>query len=419
MQACSTKTMSLEKPDSCTPPAPVQAGERIALLDILRGFALFGVLASNMIGLSSPDIHFAPSLIWTDQVSRTVAFLLDVLVSEKFITIFAVLFGVGFAIQMERAAARGTMSLAGYKRRLLVLFLFGLINGLLIWAGDILTTYAVFGLLLLLFRNSSQKKILWWAVGLQCLMLLLSFLNTKHGNRPVADQLAALQREIDLYGRGTWEAIQHDRLRDFLERHVGSLPLLLPFVFPRFLCGLWLWRSGFLKDLTTRRLFLQRLCFWGILLGLTGETLTSVFSMGDMCPLRVLCIPILAAGYASGVALFVLSGRLAWLSGAFAAVGRTSLSNYILQTVLCTTLFYSYGFGLFGKLSPLSGLLLTFLIYIVEMCVSVLWMRKFQFGPLEWVWRSITYGRRQTLKRLQAENQAISIIAKTGSDGVH
>lgn len=402
MQACKENELLTVKPEPVIPLAPVPVKERIVLLDVLRGFALFGVLASNMIGLSSPDIHFAPSLIWTDPVSRVVSFLLDVLVSEKFITIFAVLFGTGFAIQVERAASRGPMSITSYKRRLLVLFLFGLINGLLVWAGDILVTYAVFGLLLLLFRNSSQKKVLWWAAGLQGLMLLLSVLTAKHGGRPVSDQLVALQHEIELYGHGAWEAIQQDRLRDFLERHVGSLPLLLPFVFPRFLLGLWLWRSGFLSNLGARKSFLRRMCFWGIVIGAAGETVTSVYTMGDMGPLRVLCIPLLAAGYACGIALLVLSGKLAWLSNAFAAVGRTSLSNYLFQTVFCTTLFYSYGFGLFGSLSPLSGLVLTVLVYAVELFVSVMWMKIFQFGPLEWLWRSVTYGRWQSMTRMQA-----------------
>jgi uncharacterized protein len=388
-------------PNPVIPLAPISANERIAFLDILRGIALWGVLASNMIGVSSPDIHFAPSLIWTDSVSRIVAFLLDVLVSEKFITIFAVLFGIGFAIQMERAASRGLVSLAGYRRRLLVLLLFGLINGLFIWAGDILVTYAVFGLLLLLFRNSSQKTILWWAVGLQGLLFLMSFF-VRHIGRSPSEQIVELQQTINLYGHGTWQAIQQARFKDFMERHVGSLPILLLFVFPRFLFGLWFWRSGFLKNLRTRKPFLRQMCFWGITIGIAGETATSVYTMGDMGTLRVLCIPLLSAGYVSGIALLMLSGKLPRLYNSFAAVGRTSLSNYLFQTVLCTTLFYSYGFGLFGSLSPLSGLGFTTLIFAVEIYVSVWWMKKFQFGPMEWIWRSVTYRRWQTMTRLQA-----------------
>jgi uncharacterized protein len=230
------------------------------------------------------------------------------------------------------------------------------------------------------------------------MMFLLSTLTMSHGkNLP---QVSELQQTIELYSHGTWAAIQQIRARDFVERHIASLPLLIPFIFPRFLFGLWLWRSGFLQNIDQYKPLLRKLCLWGTLIGLAGETATSVFSMGDMSPLRVFCIPLLAAGYASGIALLVLSGALPRLFSALAALGRTSLTNYLFQRTLCTILFYSYGFALFGKLNPLSGLFLTTLIYAIEFIVSVLWMTKFRFGPLEWVWRSITYLRWQPMKRL-------------------
>jgi uncharacterized protein len=378
--------------------APTAVDKRIAFIDILRGIALFGILASDMIGLSSPDTHFAPSIIWTDPVSRVVALLLDVLVSEKFITIFAILFGMGFAIQMERAEKRGINSLPNYRRRLVVLALFGLANGLFVWAGDILFTYAIFGFLLLLFRKRSNKTILWWAVGIQCAMFLLSLLTMSHGKSLPADQISEIQRTIELYSHGTWSAIQQARTNDFIERHIASLPLLIPFIFPRFLFGLWLWRIRFVQNINQHKPLLRKVCFWGILIGIAGETTTAIFSMGDMGPLRVLCIPLLATGYSAGIALLVLSGAFSRLFSAFAALGRTSLTNYLFQRALCTILFYSYGFGLFGSFSPLYGLALTAFIYAFEFIVSDIWLKKFQFGPMEWIWRSITYLRPQEWK---------------------
>lgn len=381
---------------------PISASERITLLDILRGVALWGVLASDMIGLSSPDHHFKPSLIWTDTFSRIVAFLLDTLVSEKFITIFAVIFGIGFAIQMERAAARGLASLAIYRRRLLVLLLFGFANGLLIWAGDILVTYALFGFLLMLFRKHSQKTVLFWIIGLQAAALLMSLLIINHGGRATADRLAEAHHTIALYSQGTWSAIQTVRTSEFFSRHLDSLFVLVPFVFPRFLFGLWLWRSGFAQNIGKHRTILLRLCFGGILLGAAGEMVTAVYSMGDWGPLRVVSVPLLSAGYASAIALLLLSGKFAPLAGACAAVGRTSLSNYIFQKFFCTMLFYSYGFGLYGKISPLSGFIIGTFIYSVELLASRWWIKRFQFGPLEWLWRSVTYRRRQPMMRLKA-----------------
>jgi uncharacterized protein len=382
-------------------PGPVDAGKRILFIDSLRGIAIWGVLVSDMIGFSSPEIHFAPSVLWTDSISRTVSLLLDILVSEKFITIFAVLFGIGFAIQMERAAKLELNSSVTYKRRLLFLLLIGLFHGLFIWAGDILTTYAILGFLLLLFRKRSQKTILWWAVSLQCIIFLLSILTLNGKQLP---QILELQKTIELYGHSSWGAIQQARTQDFLQRHLISLPILIPFIFPRFLFGLWLWRSGFLLNLNKFRPFLRKLCFWGLVLGLTGETVTAVYSMGDMGPLRVVSIPLLAAAYASGVALLFLSGALPCLFRSFAAIGRTSLSNYLFQRILCTTLFFSYGFGFFGSLSPLTCFVISNLLFAFEFAISVWWMNRFQFGPMEWIWRSITYLHPQAWKISVPEN---------------
>lgn len=399
-----------EMPTPPTLPGPIDAGKRIAFIDSLRGIALWGVLVSDMIGFSSPEIHFAPSVLWTDSISRTVSLLLDILVSEKFITLFAVLFGVGFAIQMERAAELKLTSLAVYKRRLLFLLLIGLLHGLFVWAGDILTTYAIFGFLLLLFRKRSQTTILWWAVSLQCIMFLLSILTLSHGKE--LPQLYELQKTIELYSHGSWDVIQQIRTQDFLQRHLASLPILVLFIFPRFLFGLWLWRSGFLLNLKNFKPLLRKMCLWGIVFGIAGETLTAVYSMGDMGPLRVVCIPLLAAGYASGIALLFLSGTLPRLFQSFASIGRTSLSNYLFQRILCTTLFFSYGFGFFGSLKPLTCFAISNLIFAFEFAISVWWMKRFQFGPFEWLWRSVTYLHRQPWK-VEDQRKAVQMVNVT------
>jgi len=377
--------------------APVPVKRRIDTFDILRGVAIFGVLASDMIGLSSPEHHFGPSRMWTDSANRATAFLLDVLVSEKFITLFSVLFGVGFAIQMERAARRGVVSLAFYWRRIAGLFFVGLIHGLFVWEGDILTTYAVFGLFLVLFRNRAQRTVLGWAIGLHALLFAAALAAWLVGGKPTASP-DGVNRLLTLYGQGTWASIQHARMGNFMERHVASFPLLLLFVFPRMLFGLWLWRTGFLQHLSTHKQFLRWLCPWTIAIGVAGEAITALLAQGDMGPLRAVCVPLLSCGYACGVVVFVCANQWPWLRGALAATGRTSLSNYLFQRVFCTTLFYSYGFGLYGKIGPLAGLGITSLIYAAELLVSTWWIRRFQYGPVEWVWRSASYWRLQPFR---------------------
>jgi uncharacterized protein len=376
---------------------PVAAGRRILEIDILRGVAILGVLAADMIGFSSPEIHFGPSLMWTDAVSRATAFLLDVLVSEKFLTLFSILFGLGFAMQMERATGRGASFGGFYVRRLFLLFLIGLVHGLFFWAGDILTTYAVLGLLLLLFRCRTQKATLGWAIGIQALVLLAATAASLLGGK--REGMAGEElKMIDLYGHGTWAAIQQARVADFMVRHVSSLPLLLLFIFPRFLFGLWLWRTGILRNLADHKPLLRRVCVWGIVIGTAGEAATALLQAGDMGPLRVICIPLLALGYASGIVLFALGNRWLWLQQAFAAVGRTALSNYLFQRILCTTLFYSYGLGWYGKIGPLSGLALTVAIYAAQTLLTAWWMRRFQYGPLEWIWRCFSYLEIQSMR---------------------
>ena len=347
-----------------------------------------------MIGLSSPEYHFGPSRMWTDPASRATAFLLDVLVSEKFITLFSVLFGVGFAIQMERAARRGVTSLAFYWRRIAGLFLIGLIHGLFFWEGDILTTYAVFGLLLLPFRNRPQKTVLGWAIGLQTLMFVAALAAWLHGGKRIAAP-DEVERLVALYSQGTWASIQYARVGNFMDRHVASLPLMLLFIFPRFLFGLWLWRTSVLQDLSTCKALLRRLCLCAIAVGIAGEAITALLAHGDMGPLRTICVPVLACGYACGIVLFGLANPLPRLHGALAAAGRTSLSNYLFQRILCTTLFYGYGFGFYGTVGPLAGMGITGLIFIAQLLLSAWWLRRFQHGPVEWAWRSFSYWRPQ------------------------
>ncbi len=147
--------------------APVPAHERIDALDVLRGAALLGILTANMRGFTGPfAAYFDHSLMWTDPVSRAAQGFVDLFVSGKFITLFAFMFGIGFAIQMERAQARGLESIRFYINRLTALLLFGVVHSVFIWWGDILLPYAVMGFGLLLFREKPQATVLRWAITL-------------------------------------------------------------------------------------------------------------------------------------------------------------------------------------------------------------------------------------------------------------
>jgi uncharacterized protein len=153
-----------------------------------------------------------------------------------------------------------------------------------------------------------------------------------------------------------------------------------------------------LQHLSARRQFLRRLCPWAIAVGVAGEAITDLLAQGDMAPLRFICVPLLACVYACAAVLFAYANPWPWLQRALAATGRTSLSNYLFQRVFCTTLFYSYGLGLYGKIGPLAGVGITSLIYAAELLVSAWWIRRFQYGPMEWVLRSFSYWRLQQFR---------------------
>ena len=189
---------------------PVPGDERITLIDCLRGAALFGILTANMRGFNGPvAAYMEPSLMWPSLPDRLAQALVDWLVQGKFITIFAALFGIGFAIQMDRAAARGH-GVTFYARRMAVLLAIGLVHSFGLWWGDILVTYAVCGFFLPLFRHRSQRAILWWAHVMYWFMVVLFlglYVATLFGAPPMPEPERELQEAIEIYSRGTFAQI--------------------------------------------------------------------------------------------------------------------------------------------------------------------------------------------------------------------
>jgi len=398
--------------------APVSGAERIGAVDILRGFALFGIIAANMRGFNYPaEAYLAPHVIAYSLPDRIAQTLVDVFISGKFITIFACLFGIGFAIQMDRAASRGARFGRFYSRRLFILLLLGLGHGLLLWWGDILAPYALTGFLLLLFRKRRQKTLLIWAIALSLApaALLAGFaVLSSYGIQmpaPPDPTREVLDSSVRIYSQGAWLEIQQKRVEDWIMLNKGALFFWVGFVLSRFLFGLWLWRTGFIQRIASEQALLRRVCVWGIFIGVVGNVAgtailliyESQFSKPDV-PLVVaqailtVAVPLLSAGYAAGIALFSVNGGWRWLLRGFDAIGRTALSNYLLQTVLCTTLFYSYGLALFGKVGPLLGLVPTAAIYAFQLWASAWWVDRFRFGPVEWLWRSLAYARFQPMR---------------------
>jgi uncharacterized protein len=409
-----------------TAAGPVAASERIETLDVLRGFALFGILLVNMAIFSWPIYKvMLTQADWQglDQVSDV---LVRIFAEGKFYALFSFLFGLGAAIQMERASARGVSFAGRYSRRLLVLLGIGLVHAFLIWEGDILVLYAAVGFLLVPFRECRPRTLLIWAgvslaipvvlfAGIGLLMALgslvpeIQHMLERETMSNAAEYARLTEQDLAAYGRGTWGEIFLARGRNVVLFYAYT-PFIAPVVFAMFLLGTYAGRRGIFRDVPGHAGLLRRVAVAGWLVGLPLNVVyAALHAQGDETGFGVVAIaasavsavggPLLALGYAASLTL--LLRRELWQRALLpvAAAGRMGLTNYLLQSLVCTTLFYSYGLAWYGTVGRLNGLLLAVVIYVAQLGLSVAWLRCFQFGPAEWVWRSLTYGRRQPMRR--------------------
>uniref|UniRef100_Q01SV0 DUF418 domain-containing protein n=1 Tax=Solibacter usitatus (strain Ellin6076) TaxID=234267 RepID=Q01SV0_SOLUE len=366
---------------------PVGETGRYRYLDVLRGIALFGVLLVNLLTgfRMSMFQHFAQAHSHPGRVNWLVDTLVATFVEFKALTLFTFLFGVGIAIQAERSAARGVPVTPFLLRRFLVLMAFGLAHMFLIWNGDILLLYAVCGLLIVPSLRLPPRVLA--LLGFAAI-LLPSFVSLNFHFLSEAAMRAHVEAANRVYAHG-----------DFLEilrfRSSEAVRLVLPLlwgVLPRTAGLMWwgvaAWRSGLLRKPEDHRGALATLLIAGVALGGVASFLHSRFE--DL----FVIIP-LASAYAGAVLLWYHSGG----GRAFAAAGQMALTNYLAQSVVLGCIFYGYGFGLFGRLDPTAGLGLAIALYVIQLAASLLWLRRYRFGPAEWLWRSLTYGRIFPLRR--------------------
>jgi len=419
---------------SAEPVSPATANERIDALDILRGFALLGILAANMSLFSFP---FIAQITGTPRgegtLDRLADFLVAWLATGKFYPLFSFLFGLGMTLQMERIEAAGGRPVRFMVRRMLALMTLGLVHALLIWNGDILFIYAINGLLLLLFRNMPARNLLIWAGVLVAIPVVLGvgggLLGVAMGgasaaNAPGMREFTALlrdleQRSIETYARGTWGQIFVWRAVEWLIVTILSVLGAWLHILALFLVGMYFGKRQIFQRLEAHLPLFRR----GVRIGL-GAGLPASFALawlartsgGDFTSplagvwptLGLIVGPVLTLGYFSGFVLLAQRESWRWRLAPLAAAGRMALSNYIMQSVICTLIFYSFGLGLFGQVGAFAGLAISIAIWVVQLPISVAWLSWFHFGPLEWVWRSLTYGRPQRLRKAAGYSPATS-----------
>jgi uncharacterized protein len=392
-------------------PKPTGQSERIELIDVLRGFAVFGILVANMAGFSGA---FGNPGAGGKPLDQAIVTLIHFFVQAKFYSLFSFLFGWGFAVQMRRAEGRGSAFLPLYIRRLLALLLFGVIHGTLIWTGDILTFYALLGFLLLLFRRRSLRFLLASsaiALGLAIVLTMPwdAVASFRESFQEFVSPIVLNRYSQALYADGTFLEITRLRIQDFM---AGTAYSFYAFgnVFGMFLLGLAAGKAMVFARLRDNLPRLRRVLPPVLLLGLAFNALFVLANRrADLFPgtyhesirvgARTIGAPLLMMSYVMGITLLFQNEKLQGKLKLLAPVGRTALSNYIFQSIVCTLIFYDYGLGFYGRLDAAGGLLLTLAIYALQIRLSAWWLERYQYGPLEWLWRTLTYGVPPVLHR--------------------
>lgn len=392
--------------------APTAASERYEVLDVLRGAALFGIISANMI-LHSLYLYLSPeamAAIPTHGSDRVLDFLELMLIESKFYTIFSVLFGVGFSILLVRSRAKEIRFHRFFLRRVSLLFLIGLAHAVLLFHDDILQAYALCGALLLPFVAARTRTILICA-GLA----LLSVIPIKMlGGIPVGAlkevQNALLTRfglshetAVSAWTTGSYGDIVRLNLAKVFSQAMFLISSGMMFkIFGCFLLGFCLGRSGMHQRLADYRPILRKVALGGLAIGLPlNAVYAATFDSGSWWETLAGTFGVLplSAGYASVLCLLWLGPvgrrRLQY----FAPIGRMALTNYIGQSVICVFIYRSVGLGLGGTMGHTLFLPIGVAVYCVQVFMSRLWLARFRFGPIEWVWRVLTYGKWDTLAK--------------------
>jgi uncharacterized protein len=404
---------------------PVSSRERVQLLDVLRGVAIFGMFTVNM----TADLWWGESFREADVTLPdfvTIVFV-DLFTNGKFITIFSFLFGIGFFVQMERASARGINTTLFYIRRSAGLLIIGVLAMACTVPSWILVDYAVFGLGLLLFRNRSPRTILTAAIVIILLgkvfgSIVPDYREYLESTAPVVEQSILAVDQAD----AATEKLQEEIMRDGTFLQVSSVMLLHLWesfsdwrYYPGdidllgiMLIGLYVARRGAVWDRDIRLSLARKTLPWLIGVGFVGCLVGVImlnFGVGEKAPLLHLIIgsfapwpigmPLLGLGYVAAITLlFERESWRKWLTP-LAAVGRMALSNYLFTGFVAAFISFSWGLGLYGEMSALVGMLLVLIIFPVQVVVSRWYMARFLFGPVEWLWRSFTYGALQPIRR--------------------
>ena len=395
--------------------APVADGKRHIFLDALRGFALLGVCLANYPEFSL--YTFQPDTVAATlpgaSIDRITKFAQYLLIDGQFYTLFSLLFGIGFSIIIANAASRGANGFRIFYRRMAILALIGFAHLMLLWSGDILLLYAVLGMLLPLFRRMTDRAILTVAAVLLLIPIAVDGFCAATGVNLSAFPYAQWWRYAAAYGItednfGTWLRDAHTYREVFQFLIQGAWERMYEFidgnryfkVMGLFLIGFVVGRHKIYADLAAHRALLVKVAVWGCAIGIPLSFFYAYSGVashpwGSVAHTTLYTVSVYPLGfaYAALLGLFCIGRSNLVIWRWFAAPGRMALTNYIGQSVIGIFLFYGIGLGLGASMGLTQTELVAVGVFALEMLLSRAWLSYFRFGPLEWVWRMLTYGK--------------------------
>ncbi|NVD41155.1 DUF418 domain-containing protein [Ensifer sp. HO-A22] len=392
--------------------------DRIDGVDALRGFALLGILlvntmafASAFYGLELPDPSFDTGL------DRAVHVIVALFFEMKFYLLFSFLFGYSFTLQMRSAEKAGDAFVPRLLRRQVGLWLIGLAHAVLLFHGDILTTYAVLGVVLMMLRTRSDAALrrlaCFLVIGTALAWFALGVVATMEPPPVDRDTIIATAAATEAAFRGNWQSIIGQHLTELSSVWVILGLLQAQSALAMFLIGLIAGRRQILSRPQENRALLRRLVWLGLFVGLPGAVVYAYTGVAmSETPLAIiglaiglLTAPLLTGAYVGAMVLFLDSTGGRWLRDRLAPAGRTALSNYLLQSLMCALIFHGYGLGLVGRVSALETVSIALIVYAAQLVLSGWWMQRFAYGPLEWLLRLATIWRIPQWRKLASADQ--------------
>ncbi len=412
---------------------PISKKERIRVIDAIRGIALFGVFLVNTVMFNATLFSFMSSPVanpWTSSNSSDLlpALFIQIFGEGKAYTIFSFLFGLGFYLFITRANAKGLEGKKLFSRRLKFLLLFGLLHFSFVWYGDILQTYALTGFLMLLFTKCKAKTLLIWATVLISFYILSfsvitlittepSSTETVSTNTVTTDTVttetitsdpfnmqAITDKQHEVYHNGSFLEVVRFRVTTELFLVISTYLFFLGKILGMFLIGLYCGKKNVFENLHTnlnkvKKYFLVSLLtatittigFVSIQSGLIGNHSAEIHALFKA--LKELSIICLASTYVTGIILLYYGGKFKKLFSIFASVGQMALTNYLIQCILLSLIFYSHGLGLMEELNIFTCIGITLVFYTIQMIYSPIWLKYKKYGPFEYIWRKLTYGK--------------------------